>query len=320
MIVTCASCLTKFNLDNSRIPSKGTKVRCSRCQHVFYVVPPPETKEEIVESFESFAKYHEELMEPSPKEEKKKEEKEVKIPTPLKVEKGEMVPEEEEEARLFSEKVPTGKVEKTFTAEPVGEKRAEVEVSKPKRMVRKEKRGPSLFFVILVILILFIFGFFYLWTESLTSSTPYSFLEYPIQKITSLWQQIWGSEKEGLIVRDLNRYDEKIGEVPLFVIEGKVNNQSRSTKKHIRIKVAIFDQNKVKLAEKETVCGRTIGREELKNLPDTFFKGEIVIRPKTEKEMITPPGKAIPFIVIFKNLSTQPKEFQVEIVEAPNLY
>ena len=314
MIVTCASCLTKFYLNDSKISGKGNKVRCSRCQHVFYVAPPPETKEEIIENLESFAKYHEELMEPSQKE------KEVKIPTPLEVEKGERVSEEEEEeTRLFSEKVPTGKVEQTFPAEPVVEERPEVEVSKPKRMARKEKRGPSLFFVILVILILFAFGFFYLWTQSGTNGTPYSFLEYPIQKITYLWQQIWGSEKEGLIVRDLNRYDEEIGAVSLFVIEGKVNNQSRFTKKHIKIKVAIFDQNKAKLAVKETVCGRVIGREELKNLPGLFFKGEMAIRPKTEKEMITPPGKAIPFMVIFKNLSAQAKEFDVEIVEAPNL-
>jgi len=67
------------------------------------VAPPPDTKEEIIENLESFAKFHEELMEPSQKE------KEVKIPTPLKVEKGERVSEEEEETRLFSEKVPLEK-------------------------------------------------------------------------------------------------------------------------------------------------------------------------------------------------------------------
>jgi predicted Zn finger-like uncharacterized protein len=310
MIITCASCLTKFNLDDSKISGKGVKVRCSRCQHIFYVAPPPETKEEIIDNFESFAKYHEELMEPG--------QKEVKIPSPSEVEKREMVPKEEE-TFLFSEKIPTEKAEQVVPAEPVGEERAEIKAPKPKRMVRKERRGPSLLFVILVILILFVFGFFYLWTKSGTSRTPYSLLEYPIQKVTDLWGQIWGSEKEGLIVRDLNGYDEKIGEVPLFVIEGKVNNQSRFTKKHIKIKVAIFDQKKAKLAEKETVCGRIISREELKTLPEAFFKGEMVIRPKTEKEMITPPGKAIPFMVVFKNLSTQAKEFQVEIVEAPNL-
>jgi len=309
MIITCASCLTKFNLDDSRISERGIKVRCSRCKHIFYVTRPPETKEEVIESLESFAKYHEELMEP--------DQKEIKIPSPSKVEEREQVPEEE--PALFSEGMPTEKAEQVFPTELEAKERAEVMVSKPKRMVRKERRRPSLLFVILVILILLVFGFFYLWTESGTSGTPYSLLEYPIQKITSLWQQIWGSEKEGLIVRDLNGYEEKIGEVPLFVIEGKVNNQSRVTKKHIKIKVSIFDKKKAKLAEKETFCGRMIGREELKNLPEAFFKGEMVIRPKTEKDMITPPGKIIPFMVIFKDLPTEAKEFQVEIIEAPNL-
>ena len=99
MIITCASCLTKFNLDDSRIQPKGVKVRCSRCKHVFYVVPPPETKEEIIENFESFAKYHEELMEPG--------EKKAEAPPEAKVEKKEAPPEEEEEeAFLFSEKAP----------------------------------------------------------------------------------------------------------------------------------------------------------------------------------------------------------------------
>ncbi len=311
MIITCASCLTKFNLDESKISAKGAKVRCSRCQHVFYVARPPETKEEIIEDLESFAKYHEELMEPG--------QKEVKIPSSRKVEKREMIPEEEEDPSLFSEKIPTEKAEQVFPAEPGGEEWAETKVSRPKRMARKERRRPSLLFVILVILILLFFGFFYLWTESGTSDTPFSLIEYPIQKITSLWQQIWGSEKEGLILRDLNGYEEEIGEVSLFVIEGKVTNQSRVTKKHIKIKVAIFDQKKVKLAEKEAICGRMIGREELKNLPAAFLKGEMVIRPKMDKEMITPPGKAIPFMVIFKNLSIPAKEFQVQIIEAPNL-
>src|SRR4030042_5596922 len=67
MIIICASCLTKYELDDSRISEKGAKVRCSRCKHVFYVALPPETKEEVTENFESFAKYHEELIVKEPK-------------------------------------------------------------------------------------------------------------------------------------------------------------------------------------------------------------------------------------------------------------
>src|SRR4030042_145971 len=76
MIVTCASCMTKFSLDESKIPAKGAKVRCSKCQHVFFVVPPTEPppepptepkEEEPMEDFESFIKSQGEFAEPGPK-------------------------------------------------------------------------------------------------------------------------------------------------------------------------------------------------------------------------------------------------------------
>jgi hypothetical protein len=35
--------------------------------------------------------------------------------------------------------------------------------------------------------------------------------------------------------------------------------------------------------------------------------------------MTVPPDKATPFMVIFRDLPSQAKEFKVEIVEAPNL-
>jgi predicted Zn finger-like uncharacterized protein len=37
MTITCPECLTKFYLDEDRVPDGGTKVRCSRCHHVFQV-------------------------------------------------------------------------------------------------------------------------------------------------------------------------------------------------------------------------------------------------------------------------------------------
>ncbi len=122
MIITCASCLTKFNLDDSRISQKGVKVRCSRCHHVFYVVPPPETKEEVMEDFESFAKFHEDLMVPGeeakrkPSQEEERESipprKEEETPPERPSEKPKAseppAPEKEEDAFLFEEKTPSG--------------------------------------------------------------------------------------------------------------------------------------------------------------------------------------------------------------------
>ena len=98
-----------------------------------------------------------------------------------------------------------------------------------------------------------------------------------------------------------------------------MKNQSKSTKKYVKIRISIFDEDKVKVAEQDAICGRVVGREELKKQPPEFFKGDMMIKPETEQEMITPPGKATPFMVIFKDLPSRAKDFKYEILEAPNL-
>lgn len=187
MIITCASCLTKFNLDNSRVPAKGAKVRCSRCKHLFYIVPPTESKEEIVENFESFGKTHEEWMGPSLKE--------TEISPPQKVEKkGMALEEKEEETFPFYEKPPVGRAAQAVPVESLEEKRAKVKTPKPKGIARRERRGPSRIFALFVVLILLVFGLFYFWTEMGSGSilSPYlEYLEYLIKKIIDLWNQIF---------------------------------------------------------------------------------------------------------------------------------
>lgn len=41
MIIQCDNCMTKFRLDDSRIKSGGVRVRCTKCQNVFVITPPP---------------------------------------------------------------------------------------------------------------------------------------------------------------------------------------------------------------------------------------------------------------------------------------
>ena len=40
MIITCDECSTSFRLDESVLKAEGSKVRCSRCKHVFSAFPP----------------------------------------------------------------------------------------------------------------------------------------------------------------------------------------------------------------------------------------------------------------------------------------
>jgi hypothetical protein len=278
-------------------------------------------------------------------------EKKAEAPPEVKVEKEEIAPEEEgvpqeeeeEESFLISEKapvdkieevtplekltpqekieqvVPPEKVEKFLFEETLREESMEVKPPKPKRMVHAERRGLSRFFALFVVLVILVFGILYVWTELSSGGKLSHYLESPVKKINEMWNQIWGIEREDLVVEDLNGYEEKMGEVSLFIIEGKVKNQSQYTKKHIKIRVVIFGQDKLKVDQKEAICGRLISREELKKQPLEFLRGEMVIKPETNKEMVTPSGKTTPFMVIFKDPPSQAKEFKVEIVEAPNL-
>lgn len=58
MIITCEKCDIRFNLDESLLKPSGSKVRCSKCKHVFTAYPPmpekePEETQEDVPDLES---------------------------------------------------------------------------------------------------------------------------------------------------------------------------------------------------------------------------------------------------------------------------
>jgi predicted Zn finger-like uncharacterized protein len=314
MIVTCASCLTKFNLEDSKIPARGAKVRCSRCKHVFFVPPPGPAQEEIVENFESFAKRHEDVV---GRPEKKKEP--ALPPLGEEEEEGEFPSFEEEEKSLFAEEQPPRLEERVEVRAQREEVRPRAKTFKPEKRVRKEKKGPSIFLALFIIIFLLAIGGFYLWTELESGGKLAPYIEPPLKKITTLWQQIWGTEKEGLVPRIITQYHETLGDVRLLVFEGQVTNESKVAKKHVKVRVSLLDQNKARVAEKEVLCGRTIRKDELVNLPTAFFQGDVSLNPGTETEMVLQAGKSIPFVLIFKDLPSQVTQYNVEIIEAPNL-
>jgi predicted Zn finger-like uncharacterized protein len=316
--------MTKFNLDESKLPAKGAKVRCSRCQHVFFVTPPteppPEPKEEgPVEDFESYIKSQEEFAELGPKEpgipsSKMGETEEMGFPSET-----EEIGFPEEEERLFTEEAPVKKGVSVTSFEPEIEEKAEAKSIRPKRMEQRERKRLPIFFLLVIFLVLLVVGGFLLWTEFGSMGKFTAYLEYPVQKAIALWDQMLGVKQEGLVVGEFNRYDEKVGESLLSVIEGKVRNQSRFARKYVKIRVEVFDEHKYKITEKETFCGLNIGLDGLKSLPPDFFKGEMLIQPQEPKQLVVPTGQEAPFMVVFKDLSGQAKEFKVEISEAPNL-
>ncbi|HME73495.1 MAG TPA: zinc-ribbon domain-containing protein [Myxococcota bacterium] len=55
MIVACERCRTRFQLDDTRVPGGGVRVRCSRCKHAFFVMRPGASKDDLIRATASQA-------------------------------------------------------------------------------------------------------------------------------------------------------------------------------------------------------------------------------------------------------------------------
>ncbi|NWH06080.1 DUF3426 domain-containing protein [Desulfobacter latus] len=55
MIITCEACATRFVLDDAMIKPEGSKVKCSKCRHIFTAFPSDQPKNEVPEEPKSEA-------------------------------------------------------------------------------------------------------------------------------------------------------------------------------------------------------------------------------------------------------------------------
>jgi predicted Zn finger-like uncharacterized protein len=51
MIIQCTECQSRFKLADDKLKPGGVKVRCTKCQHIFTVTPPPSEPEPVAEDF-----------------------------------------------------------------------------------------------------------------------------------------------------------------------------------------------------------------------------------------------------------------------------
>ena len=350
MIVQCERCQTKYNIEDSKITPRGVRVRCAKCKHVFAAKPPqapppppPTEGEDFLQDFESFEKFHKDLMETPGPETGDTSGLQTAPPTGEEspFERGEFdfspqdtgaVPPSEgpSMAEFPTEEwpgpSPDGQRQTEFMEEEMETPTFDMRGLEEKEYFERppaipKKRKTSWTFVVIGILIVVALGGYYLWSErgmelSLPGNIP-SLLKSIPEKLQSIVDDIRGIERGSLTFSDLEGYKDTIGEVPVFVITGKILNETNKTKKHVRIRAILLnDKNKV-LDEKQTLCGRSFTKEDLKNLPPRFARRDFRIRPVPD-QMRVAPRTSVPFIVIFPNMPPEANEFQVEIVDAPN--
>jgi predicted Zn finger-like uncharacterized protein len=245
MIVTCEACHTRFRLDTDRLKGATSKVRCSRCGHIFMVVRQEEEA--------------------------------------LDIDLGDdMDLAAEESAGLSPALTPTV----------------------PSR-VQKPPRGRRLLIGIALILALGVgaLGFLsYLGSRSQEKPPP-------------------AGEISTVRVLDNTHafFLENAHTGQIFVVEGEVENQSARPVSFVLVEGKLFNTtNRVAITQRSYV-GNAMSHDELGRMNITEIQNRMMNREgKTLSNVKIPPGKKVPFMLIFHNLPELKalSDYSVEVISS----
>lgn len=349
MVIQCESCRTEFNLDESLLKKEGTKVRCSRCRHVFTAYPSsPVLSGETIESpdvSESVAPVaSEETAEILSEAEKGSEIEEEKsagaeLESDLDViyqdvfsEADRSTPDEEtkrddavddlfKEASRGEEKLadrpapifPAMDMTEEGQTVVKEEKEAEDEPEHVPAPKKKSSKRSMAVLIPLLFIVLAVAAAYYVWKADLIPPSVLSLLS-PSSETTEPADAgarllTFGSVS-GVFVDT-----EKSG--PLFIIRGMVTNKYPQSRRYIMIKGSILDNKGVVVLSKTSYAGNTFSEEELKTLPlDEIIKAADNRDGMAKQNLNVTSGATIPFMVVFAELPDDLSEFTVEAVSS----
>jgi predicted Zn finger-like uncharacterized protein len=339
MLIQCENCRTIFNLDEMLLKEGGSRVRCSRCMHLFMAYPPAPEEEEATKEAPAAPKPPKEepadtliLMgdQEGPPSVLGKDEafeaelesvyKDALVEPVLDVEKGdreaskqtkgrEKTTEKEKERDLAD-----GPIIDFLPMDSIEDDRAGHEDDIRPRQEIASKKKPSksgLRAVLLALLLVVLAGAAAYLKPELVQ--PYlSFLKMPEKEKPAdpgvrllQFESVAGSFVDS----------EKGGQ--LFVIRGTVRNQYPKPRSHILIKGSILD-NRGKVVESNVAyAGNTFTENELKTLPiEEVLKAMQNRDGMARQNFNVPSGAAIPFIIVFNKLPENLSEFAVEAVSS----
>lgn len=351
MIVTCEECNSRFNLDENLIKESGSKVKCSKCHHIFTVhklvpVEEPESALELEEAPEEAAMVSEEAPEEAldldlseaeeqPAEEEialdalgLEEESAAEEPTTVEQElalegapeavEEELVIEDAEAKTEFEELADAVSVE---SLEGAAEEEAEqVEPVEEELMppplaaeeVPQARRRLGTPLMIVLALVLLAGGAF----------AAYGLLKSFDIKIPFL-ESLTGGPESGIIDPGNLRIallDELIKSEfvdnstagRLFVVKGKVRNDYSEARNFIMVKGALYSKDGKTADNKTIYCGNTLSGTDLQALDKATMDRKL----RKRSSFSVPSGKVIPFVVVFSDLPQDLGEFSVEVVSS----
>jgi hypothetical protein len=161
----------------------------------------------------------------------------------------------------------------------------------------KKKKGLLITLIVLLVLVAIAAGIYYYWNEYLG--------------VGDKWLRIQKLQGQELITKE--------GKV--FFISGAVLNGSTKPRKYIIVKTRLFDKDSKIIAEKDSLAGLNLPKEELAGMWRLELEKKINEFKQSKVGAFTvPAGRESPFSVVFFDDGLAPaKEFTVEITESPRL-
>ena len=349
MVIQCENCRTEFNLDESVLKKEGTKVRCSRCRHVFSAYPSlPVLPDEAVESPDVpervapvVPEKTDEILSEAEKGSENEEEKSAgaELESDLDVIYQDVF-SEADRSMLDEELKRDGEIDDLFKEagrgeekladhpapifpamdmteedQPVVKEETEVE-DEPERVSAPQKKSSKRSLSVLIPLLFILLGVaaaYYVWKADLIPPSVLSLLnsssETKAPADAGARLLQFGSVTGAFVDT------EKSG--PLFVVRGMVTNKYPQSRRYIKIKGSILDNKGVVVLSKTAYAGNTFSEEELKTLPpDEIIKAADNRDGMAKQNLNVSSGATIPFMVVFAELPDDLSEFTVEAVSS----
>jgi predicted Zn finger-like uncharacterized protein len=299
MIITCRECSSIFNLDDSLIKVKGSKVRCSVCQHIFTVYPPSH-EEDVPES----ALFSDD-------------------DTELEIENSELSFDEWDkqiDEGIFFEKEPISekelkKYDDSSSAVPQDTK----EKREPYLQSAEEKKPKSVFstLILIITLVFLLAAGTYVAGIATGYKIPYlSEIKIPIvqEYIEKLLPK--GPEVKPILNNTIinDRFMTNPTAGTLFVITGQVDNPTEETFSYIELEAALATGEKEKAIVRKIFCGNIVSDEMLRNGDIVEIEQLLTVREgQNNANMNIKPNSSVPFMVVFSKLPDKLQTYYIKV-------
>lgn len=319
MIVECEKCNARFNLDESLLKNKGTKVQCSLCKDIFMVyqekpaVPKDAGPAEIAREGVGEGRKEPDYFEDLSQEDFEKAFEEAEDEDTIEASLIDEVSEEEFEIEQALER----EDKEAFEVEEEAEEAVDDRVIKPRQVVhpKGKPRSSGPFLVILLIILILLGGSAAVYFMA-PQLIPNSFTLFKIK--TDQTGEMIDPGASRLSFKGVTGsflLSTKAGQ--LFVIKGMVVNEYSKDRSYILVKGTILDNKGQVVKGKMAYAGNTIPEEEINGMTLEQINDQLKNRSgRGNINLNVGPNRAIPFMIILGNLPENLSEFTVEAVSS----